>query len=94
MDDLISRRAAIDAIEKKAYRHTYLDQIIDIVSELPSAQPEPEIYWGYTPTYERPLADDEIVPRLRDINAQLGGSYAIDRAIEIIEAVAEREENR
>lgn len=53
-------------------------------------QPEPEIYWGYTPTYERPLADDEIVPRLRDINAQLGGSYAIDRAIEVIEAVAER----
>ena len=53
-------------------------------------QPEPEIYWGYTPTYERPLADDEIVPRLRDINAQLGVSYAIDRAIEIIEAVAER----
>lgn len=53
-------------------------------------QPEPEIYWGYTPTYERPLADDEIVPRLRDINALLGGSYAIDRAIEIIEAVAER----
>ena len=41
MDDLISRRVAINAIEKKAYRHTYLDQIIDIVSELPSAQPEP-----------------------------------------------------
>lgn len=40
-DDMISRRAAIDAIEKNAYRHTYLDQIIDIVSELPSAQPKP-----------------------------------------------------
>lgn len=53
-------------------------------------QPEPEIYWGYTPTYERPLADNEIVPCLRGIKAQLGESYAIDRAIEIIEAVAER----
>ena len=41
MDDLISRQAAINAIEKKAYRHTYIDQIIDIVSELPSVQPEP-----------------------------------------------------
>ena len=40
MSDLISRQAAIDAIEKNAYRHTYLDQIIDIVSELPPAQPE------------------------------------------------------
>ena len=40
MDDLISRQAAIDAIKRNAYRHTYLDQIIDIVSELPPAQPE------------------------------------------------------
>lgn len=39
--DCISRQAAIDAIEKNAYRHTYVDQIIDIVSELPSAQLEP-----------------------------------------------------
>lgn len=53
-----------------------------------------EIYWGYTPTYERPLADVEIIPRLRDIQKQIpGGSYAIDRAIEIIEAVAERKTN-
>ena len=43
-NDLISRKAAIDAIEKNAYRHTYLDQIIDIVSALPSAQPE-EFEW-------------------------------------------------
>ncbi|MCR4671972.1 MAG: hypothetical protein K5637_01880 [Lachnospiraceae bacterium] len=41
MDDVISRQAAIDAIERNAYRHTYLDQIIDIISDLPSAQPEP-----------------------------------------------------
>ena len=40
MKKLIYLEDAIDAIEKSAYRHTYLDQIIDIVSELPSAQPE------------------------------------------------------
>ena len=39
MSDLISRQDAIDAIEQKAYRHTYLDQIIDIVKSLPSAEP-------------------------------------------------------
>lgn len=66
-------------------------KIINRLMSFASAQPEPEIYWGYTPTYERPLADVEIVPRLRDIQKQIpGGSYAIDRAIEIIEAVAER----
>lgn len=39
-EDAISRQAVIDAIEKNAYRHTYLDQIIDIVSELPSVTPK------------------------------------------------------
>ena len=39
MDDLISRQAAIDAIERNAYRHTYIDQIVDIINGLPSAQP-------------------------------------------------------
>ena len=40
MDDLISRKAAIKAVERKTYRHTYLDQIIDILNDLPSARPE------------------------------------------------------
>ena len=40
MDDLISKQAAIDAIERNAYRHTYIDQIVGIINELPSAQPE------------------------------------------------------
>lgn len=40
MDDLISRQAAIDAIERNAYRHTYIEQIVDIINGLPSAQPE------------------------------------------------------
>ena len=39
-EDLISRQAAIDAIERNAYRHTYIDQIVDIIKGLPSAQPE------------------------------------------------------
>lgn len=41
MNDLISRQMAIDAIERNAYRHTYIDQIVDIINALPSAQPEP-----------------------------------------------------
>jgi len=40
MNDLISRQAAIDAIERNAYRHTYIDQIVDIIKGLPSAQLE------------------------------------------------------
>ena len=40
MSDLIDRQAAIDAIERNAYRHTYIDQIVDIIKGLPSAQPE------------------------------------------------------
>ena len=40
MNDLISRQAAIDAIERNAYRHTYIEQIVDIIKGLPSAQPE------------------------------------------------------
>ena len=39
MSDLIDRQAAINAIERNAYRHTYIDQIVDIINELPSAQP-------------------------------------------------------
>ena len=39
-DDTISRQAAIDAIERNAYRYTYIDQIVDIIKGLPSTQPE------------------------------------------------------
>lgn len=38
MSDLIERQKAIDAIEREAYRHTYLDQITGIIAGLPSAQ--------------------------------------------------------
>lgn len=40
-ENAVSRQAAIDAIERNAYRHTYIDQIVGIINELPSAQPEP-----------------------------------------------------
>lgn len=40
MCDIINRQDAIDAVERKAYRHTYLDQIIDIIKNVPSAKPE------------------------------------------------------
>lgn len=37
MNDLINRQDAIERIERDAYRHTYLDQIIDVIKEVPSA---------------------------------------------------------
>lgn len=39
--DLIDRQAAIEEIERNAYRHTYLDQILDIIKSMPSARSEP-----------------------------------------------------
>ena len=39
-DVVIYKQAAIDAIERNAYRHTYIDQIVGIINELPSAQPD------------------------------------------------------
>ena len=55
MDDLISRQAAIDAIERNAYRHTYIDQIVDIIKDLPSAQLEQR----WIPFKTRPLTKEE-----------------------------------
>ena len=40
MKDLIERQAAIAAMQRNAYRHTYIDQIVGIINELPSAQPD------------------------------------------------------
>lgn len=66
--DTISRQAAIDAIAKEAYRHTYIEQIIDIINNLPSAEPVRMKGWwrditasdcsGYDPTlagYDDPV---------------------------------------
>lgn len=45
MDDLISRQAAIDAVEKEsladgAYGYMDTKSIVDLLNDLPSAQPE------------------------------------------------------
>ena len=65
MADLIDRAAAIDALESKAYRHTYLDQIVGIIEDLPSAQPK-----GYTDQlrWER----DTAIQQLKELGYGLG----------------------
>ena len=93
MSDLIERQAALDIFddynvsvengELEAYRRDRKR-----LCDLPSIQPEPE--WGLPVSINRPLSDREIIPRLREIQRQIGGSYAIDRAIELIKALAER----
>ena len=40
MSDLISRQDAIKEIKRNAYRHTYIEQIIGIIENLPSAEPK------------------------------------------------------
>lgn len=90
---VISRQAAIDFIDAGRLGNPNEprwsdNEVVNFLKSRPPAQPEP--IWGLPVSAERPLADVEIVPRLRDIQKQVGGSYAIDRAIEIIEAVAER----
>jgi len=41
MDDLISRQAAIEAVDIKNLHRGIVDALQNILSELPSAQPEP-----------------------------------------------------
>ena len=64
------------------------DKVIETIAD-EFTPTKDDIYWGYTATIDRPLADKEIVFRLRAIQKQIGGSYAIDRAIEVIEEVQE-----
>lgn len=44
MSELIDRQTVIEAIERDAYRHTYLNQILDIIKSMPSVQPEIRYY--------------------------------------------------
>ena len=67
------------------------------LNRLPSAESEPMCInlnepikvkltdWGKPIGDGRPLADSEVIPRLQDIKRQIGGSYAIERAIEVLE---------
>ena len=81
MDDLISRRDAIDAIEKNAYRHTYLDQIVGIIKTLPSAQPT---LYGYDIEHLKLIANvlqkENLPPeRVTDALMDIGRIVAIVR---------------
>ena len=84
--DCISRAAAIDALDSFILDETTTlqgDTVREVLEALPSAQPD----WGKPVGDGGPLADSEVVPRLRDIQKQIGGSYAIDRAIEVLEGL-------
>lgn len=77
MSDLIDRQAAINALY---HIDEYNGRSIEAIRHLPSAQ----IDWGKPVGDGRPLADGEVIARLKDIKKQIGGSYAIDRAIEVL----------
>lgn len=59
MNDLISRQAAIEAIERNAYRHTYIDQIVGIINDLPSVQERKKGRWIHD-GYDFPHGNDWI----------------------------------
>jgi len=83
------------------YDEKLYERIMQILGErikpLPSAESEPMCInlnepikvkltdWGKPIGDGRPLADSEVIPRLQDIKRQIGGSYAIERAIEVLE---------
>lgn len=81
-EDTISRQAAIDAIERNAYRHTYIEQIVGIINALPSAQPDLS------------EEDRQLIKKLRSYH---NGSYAavLDKLIapRVADAVMRGEED-
>lgn len=96
--DSISRKMAIDAINtwdkfgvdergrlvrwhEGLMLYVRLRDVLTAIVNLPSAQ----IDWGKPVGDGRPLADSEVIPRLQTIKAQIGGSYAIERAIDVLE---------
>jgi len=84
MGRLIDEDIVIDIINFECGKWTGLSKTIEKeIKALPSSQQE----WGKPVGDGRPLADSEIIPRLQDIKAQIGGSYAIDRAIEVLEGL-------
>ena len=81
MSDLIDRRAAIEELDRGAWGVEWDKALAKaMLKSLPSAQ----IDWGKPVGDGRPLADGEVIARLQDIKKQIGGSYAIDRAIEVL----------
>ena len=80
MSDLIDRQAAINIAS--VYYHPA--SIVKELEKLPSVQ----LDWGKPVGDGRPLADGEVIARLQDIKKQIGGSYAIDRAIEVLKGLS------
>lgn len=82
---MISRQAAIDVTWKEpSYTDplNVLTEVRDRIKALPSAQPEP--ICGLPVSADRPLADVEIVSRLRDIQKQIpGGERAREKYKEL-----------
>ena len=98
MSDLIYRHKAIKTITS---HNGVVDKSVAkrLLLQMKSAQPEPMCInfnepikvkltdWGKPIGDGRPLADSEVIPRLQDIKRQIGGSYAIERAIEVLEGL-------
>lgn len=89
MGDQISRQEAIaDAqswVAANGFEQNLQNKVIEWLKEFPPAQPEPFGAIKHAGS-EHPLSDEEIIPRLRQIQEQIGGSYAIDRVIELLTA--------
>ena len=94
MDDLISRQAAIDAVDIGNLHRGIVDALQNIISELPSAQPEPDtrLYSdGFDDGYKQAIKDaqPEIIRRpvvgyegYYEVD-NCGRVYALDRVIHV-----------
>lgn len=51
MSDYIKREDTIKAIESETYRHDYLDHVIDIIEDIPSADVAPVRHGRWVTTY-------------------------------------------
>ena len=101
MSDLIYIQDAIIELvfneETKDIKCEDMRKVLNVLKKMPSTEPKPMcinlkesikvklIDWGKPIGDGRPLADSEVIPRLQDIKRQIGGSYAIERAIEVLE---------
>lgn len=85
MSELIDRQAVIEAIEQEAYRHTYLDQILDIIKSMPSVQPEIRYYGQFEIKDPILISEQRWIPcseRLPEIGQSVllsvGGMYSAE----------------